>query len=166
MCHRCRLKKKKNMALTLWHCKDGVTSQCSRQPSTHPEKCSRWRTEMKYSVLWEEPAEQAFRDLDIFRRRFLWAIFLSSSHILKSTKTINRTICSLWLAASLCQNVCWIACSPFPTITYTLTFLAPLLWCILRAIQEAVSWTIVLTLPQIKLSPHFTLCFFSFDNIT
>ena len=35
-----------------------------------PERSSGWKSGMRHFVLWEKLAEQAFRELDIFRRRF------------------------------------------------------------------------------------------------
>ena len=43
---------------------------------------------------------------------------LSSPHIWKSTKIINSDICSLWLAANLCQNVYLTASTPFTKVIY------------------------------------------------
>ena len=40
--------------------KNEVTSHCCHWPSTHPERSSGQRSEMRHAVLWEKLAEQAF----------------------------------------------------------------------------------------------------------
>ena len=44
-----------------------------------------------------------------FQEKILWAQFLASPRIWKSTEIINGDICSSWRAASLCQQVCLTA---------------------------------------------------------
>ena len=137
-----RVDEKLLLAICLY--KDEVTSYCSHWPSTHPERSSGWRSGMEHSVVWEKLAEQAFRELDIFQK-ILGALFLTSSRIYKSTKITNRDICSSWLAATFCQNVCLTThiplCPPKSHIYWP-----PLLPSeqFLRAIWEAISWAMVL----------------------
>ena len=56
--------------------------------------------------------------------------------------------------------------SPFTKITYILTFLPPSLEQFLRAFWNAVSWAIVLILPQIKLDSQLSrsAIFFGWQN--
>ena len=74
------------LSLTICLYQDEVTSHCSHCPSTHCERSSGQRSGMRHSVLWEKVAEQAFRELDIFRRRFYEPNFL---HLLKSRKALK-----------------------------------------------------------------------------
>ena len=56
--------------------------------------------------------------------------------------------------------------SPFTKIRYVLTFASSSLEQFLRAIWGAVSWAIVLTLPQIRLNSTLTVCiFFWVDSV-
>ena len=102
-----------------------------------------------------------------FQEKILWAQFLVSSHIQKSTKTNNRDICSSWLAATFCQNVCLIARIPLhQNHIYIDLSSSTSLEQFLRTIWEAVSQSIVLILPQIKLNSQFSRCaFFSVDKL-
>ena len=58
------------------------------------ERGSGWKSQMRHSVLWEKLAEQAFRQLDLFQRRFYESQFL---HLL----TPRETLTSLMVKSAL-----------------------------------------------------------------
>ena len=60
--------------------------------NTH-RRSSGWRSGMRHSVLWGKLAEQVFRYLGIFGRRFLWAQFWPLLKSRKALKIINGDIC-------------------------------------------------------------------------
>ena len=72
------LRKRCQLKIGICHLPLRGLSHCSQWPSTHPERSSGWRPGKRRSVLWEKLAEQAFRELDIFRRRFYKPIFCLS----------------------------------------------------------------------------------------
>jgi len=51
--------------------------------STHPEKSSERRSGTRHSVLWEQLAEQAFRELDTLRRTLYEPKFCIFSYLEK-----------------------------------------------------------------------------------
>ena len=60
-----------------------------------PGKSSEWKSGMRHSVLWEKLAEQAFWQLDLFRRRFYEFQFL---HLLIPSKTLTSLMVTSALA--------------------------------------------------------------------
>ena len=56
------------LTLAMYLYKAQIMNHCSCCPSTPPERSSECRSGMSKHVLWEKLAEQAFRQLDIFRR--------------------------------------------------------------------------------------------------
>ena len=100
-----------------------------------------------------------------FQEKIWWASSFASPRIQKSTKIINGDFCTSWLAPSLSPNVCLIACDP-PSLKshITLTYPPASLEQLLRALWNAVSWAIVLILPQIKLDSQFSHCAFFFQS--
>ena len=89
----------------------------------------------------------------------------ASPHIEKSTEITNGDICSSWLAASLCQNVCSTAGTPLTEIMYNTEQPPYLFGAVSRAIWDAVSQAIILILPQIKLNSQLSRCaFFSVNT--
>ena len=59
------------------------------------ERGSGWKSRMRHSVLWEKLAEQAFRQLDLFQRRFYEFQFL---HLLIPRKTLTSLMVTSALA--------------------------------------------------------------------
>ena len=95
-----------------------------------------------------------------FLELILWAQFLHLLISRKALKSFMVTFCSSWLAVTftrLAEAFCkkyvldW-RYSPFTKITCLLTFSPASLEQFLRAIWDAISWAIVLILPQIKLN--------------
>ena len=60
-----------------------------------PERSSGWKSGMRHSVLWGKLAEQAFRELDLFRRRSYEFQFL---HLLIPRKTLTSLMVTSALA--------------------------------------------------------------------
>ena len=117
---------------------------------------------MRPSVLWEIWQNKTSKK---YFQRFHEPIFL---HLLIPSKALKslRHICSSWLAARLCRNVCLTAHPRSADHIYTdLHHTRTSSVKFFRAIWEAVSWAIVLTLPKTKLNPQLSHCaFFFFDN--
>ena len=112
---------------------------------------------MRPSVLWEIWQNKTSKKY--FQRRFHEPTFL---HLLMPRKELKslRHICSSWLAARLCRNVCLTA-HPLQQITYTLnstTHTSSVKF--FRANWEAVSQAVVLTLPETKLNTQLSHCVF------
>lgn len=76
-----------------------VTHHRSHWPLTHTERSSGWRSEARHSVRWEKLAEEAFRQI-FLGEMFNGPGFQHLPILRKSSKIINRDICSLWLAAT------------------------------------------------------------------
>ena len=64
-------------------------------------------------MLWEKRAEQAFRELDIFRRKLYEPNFLHPLIPRKALKSLRETSAPCDLTAASYRDVCWVACTPF-----------------------------------------------------
>ena len=113
---------------------------------------------MRPSVLWEIWQNKTSKKY--FQRRFHEPIFL---HLLMPRKELKslRHICSSWLAARLCRNVCLTAHPPSADHVYTdLHHTHTSSVKVFRANWEAVSQAVVLTLPETKLNTQLSHCAF------
>ena len=137
---------------------------CSCWPSTAPERSSGWKAEMRHSVRGEKLAGL---QIDIFKEPILWAQFLYHLLISKITKILHGDDCSLWLAESFKRQkpsgkyILYSMWYSFTKITYILTYLQlTSLEQFPRVIWDAVSWSAVLILPQIKFNSNLSCCVF------
>ena len=80
--------------------------------SAQSERSSGCRSRMRYPVLWKKTGRTSFQIIRYFQEKTLCVQIIASSLILKSTKFINRDICSSWLPVKFYKNMCLIAHIP------------------------------------------------------
>ena len=98
-----------------------LSSHCSNWPSTHSDWSSGWRSGMRRSVLWETSRtglqigiNRYFQE-EILRAQILHLLISRKDKVVHSEKdkVVHSDICCSWVAASLCQDACSTACTPF-----------------------------------------------------
>ena len=78
--------KLKNAACHLFY-KDDIISHSNCWHSTHPERCSGWRSGIRHSILWENLVEQTFI-VRYFQEKIFWIYFLYPFIPRKSLKSL------------------------------------------------------------------------------
>ena len=115
---------------------------------------------MRHSVLWEKTGRTGLQIVRYFQEMILWAQFLHFLISRKALKALMGDICSLWLVANFCQNVCLTAHTHPLLKSFPLTSLE---W-FLSATWDAISRAIVSILAPIKVNSQLSGVFCPLRN--